>query len=210
MPARRFAISPLLLAAVAGAGSLLGACGGAGSGAAAGGTSTTTPPTTTPPTTSSSLRPTATSVATTAPGGLDFLTAWGATQDQWNANHTPDPGASSDYWPKLPDGLDTYTDLRLAAGRVVGYVLNLYPSVGVADAKSRLANDLPLDASVTSERPLPGCDQLVEQGPTVVAVSPGGLLAELESTNGGAYSASAIARIVVAPLPAGGTPPASC
>jgi len=161
-------------------------------------------------TTTPTAAPTTTTAATTTngPGGTDFLTAWGASPGQWNANHTPDPGSRADYWPKLPDGLDTYTNLQVVGGRVVGYVLNLYPSVALADAKSRLANDLPLDTAVVSEQPLAGCDQLVESGPTIKAVSPGGVLAELESS--GSYSPDAVSRVVVAPMAPGTVPAAAC
>ena len=179
----------------------LAGCGSAGSTRP----SASSPTTTVPPASTTTVA----STVTSAPG-LDFLTAWGATPDQWNANHTPDPGTPNDYWPKLPDGLDTYTNLVVTNGRVVGYVLNLYPGVAAADAKSRLANDLPLDATIASEHQLGGCDQLVEHSPTIDAVSPGGLLAELESAGGGAYSASSVARIVVSPLSAGSAAPATC
>ena len=147
---------------------------------------------------------------TSTPSGLAFLTAWGAGSDQWSANHTPDPATPASYWPRLPDGLDTYTNVQMVGGRVVAYVLNIYPNVSADDAKTRVANDLPLDTAVVTERRLPACDQLVESGPTVRAVSAGGLLVELESAGGTAYAASSVARIIVSPLAAGTAPPSAC
>lgn len=186
----------------------LAACGSAGP-AASGGTSTTSgrAPTISAP--SSTAQPT-----TTVAAGLAFVTAWGATQAQWNSNHTADPGAPGGYWPRLPDNLDTYTNLRVVGGRVVGYVLNLAPSVSLADAQSRLANDLPLDSAVTGQKTLPAsgsptCDQVIETGSTIRAVDGNAVVVDFESSGSG-YSASAVSRVVVAPLGPGAVPPAGC
>ena len=147
--------------------------------------------------------------STTVPAGLAYLTAWGATLVSWNDNHAPDPNRAHNYWPLLPDNRDTYSNLSVPAGRVVAYVLALDPPVGVADARSRLANDLPLDAQTTQDRVLAGCELLVLTSPTIDAIAPGGILAELTSLSS-PYKASAIATISVSPLARGQEPPAHC
>lgn len=188
----------------------LAACGSAGT-ASGPPTSSTTAPHAATSTTATSTTVTSTTAA--APGGLAYLTAWGATQAGWDANHTHDPGAPANYWPKLPSGFDTYTNMNVVNGRVVGYVLNLYPTVSLADAKSRLANDLPLDTAATGEQALtsgsPGCDRVIESGPTVRAVDGNAVVADFESA-GNTYDGSAVTRINVSPLGPGATPPAGC
>jgi len=176
---------------------LVAACGGGGGGANASGhqssTTTTAPATTT----------------TASPAGLAYLDAWGATLVSWNDNHTRDPNHALSYWPLLPDDRDTYTGLSDPAGRVVGYVLALDPSVTAADALTRLANDLPLDARVVQDRTLAGCALVVETSPTIDAIAPGGVLAELTSLSG-PYQASAVATVTVSPLGANQSPPGHC
>ena len=203
---------PPRLPAAAAAVLVLAACGSAlaacGSAAAPGAAPATAAPTPTTSAASSTTTPSTTLPASTAPSGVAFLTAWGATLAQWNANHTEDP-AHTGYWPRLPDNIDTYTAMQLRAGRVVGYLLSLYPPVPVAAALSRLANDLPLDARVVSSQTRARCDQVVESGPTMTAATGSEVVADLESA-GPAFRAGAVIRIAVAPLPAGAAPPAAC
>jgi hypothetical protein len=174
----------------------LAACGSANPRSAANGPTTTS----TAPSTSTS-----TSTSTTVAPDIGFLTAWGASSVAWNQNHTPDPSRPGGFWPVLPDGRDTYTHLQLLGGRVVGYVLALDPSMAAPDARSRLANDLPLDATVSSDRVLPDCELVVEAGPTITAISPGGLVAELTSTGAG-YEAASVSTITVSALGSGQSP----
>jgi len=174
---------------------LAAACGGGGVGAAGHNGA----PTTAAPTTST----------TASPAGLSYLVAWGATLVSWNDNHTIDPNRTRSYWPLLPDDRDTYTHLSDPAGRVVGYVLALDPSASAADALTRLANDLPLDARVVQDKTLAGCAQVVETSPTIDAIAPGGVLAELTSLSG-PYQPSAVATITVSPLGRNQSPPAHC
>lgn len=188
------------LAALALAGALL-LTGCSGGGGAHGATGTTAAPSTT--TTS------AASTTTTVPAGLAYLTAWGATLVSWNDNHTVDPNRAHAYWPLLPDNRDTYSQLSVPAGRVLGYVLALDPSVSAADARSRLANDLPLDAQTAQDRVLAGCELVVLTSPTIDAIAPGGVLAELTSLSA-PYKVSAVATIAVSPLARGQQPPAHC
>jgi len=184
----RPALAGLLLAVLA------AACGGGGAGAAAGHNGVPT---------------TAATTTTASPAGLSYLDAWGATLVSWNDNHTIDPNRAHSYWPRLPDDRDTYTNLSDPAGRVVGYVLALDPSVSAADAVTRLANDLPLDARVVQDQTLAGCAQVVETSPTIEAIAPGGVLAELTSRSG-PYQPSAVATITVSPLGANQSPPSHC
>ena len=176
---------------------LLAGCSGGGAHASSTTTTTTGSPSSTAATT------------TTVPAGLAFLTAWGATLVSWNDNHTVDPNRAHAYWPLLPDNRDTYSNLLIPAGRVVGYVLALDPSVAVADARSRLANDLPLDAQMTQDRVLAGCELEVLTSPTIDAIATGGLLAEFTSLSA-PYQAGAVATITVSPLASGQSPPAHC
>jgi hypothetical protein len=158
---------------------------------------------------SSSTTSEASTTTTTLPAGLAFLTAWGATLVSWNDNHTPDPNRAQNYWPLLPDNRDTYTGLSVPAGRVVGYALALDPSVSVADARSRLANDLPLDTQTTQDRVLAGCELTLLTGPTIDAIAPGGLLGEFTSLSS-PYRAAAVATITVSPLGQGQPVPNHC
>ena len=174
---------------------LLAGCSGASSPKATGSTGSTTT--------------TAPSTTTTVPAGLAYLTAWGATLVSWNDNHTVDPNRARDYWPLLPDNRDTYTDLSLPAGRVVGYVLALDPSVSAAEARSRLANDLPLDAQTTQDRVMAGCELLLLTSPTIDAIAPGGVLAELTSLSG-PFAAGSVATVTVSPLGPGQGLPTHC
>ncbi|HVA43751.1 MAG TPA: hypothetical protein VNF50_09720 [Acidimicrobiales bacterium] len=190
-PLTRPALAGLLLAGLA------AACGGGGGGAGAAGHNGA--PTTAAPTTST----------TASPAGLSYLVAWGATLVSWNDNHTIDPNRARSYWPLLPDDRDTYTHLSDPAGRVVGYVLALDPSVSAADALTRLANDLPLDSRVVQDKTLAGCAQVVETSPTIDAIAPGGILAELTSLSG-PYQPSAVATITVSPLGTNQSLPGHC
>ena len=184
-------------AALAGALLLAGCSGGNRPGASASSSTTAHPSTSSAPSTS-----------TTAAPGLAYLTAWGATLVAWNDNHAPDPNRAHNYWPLLPDNRDTYSNLSVPAGRVVGYVLALDPSVAIADARSRLANDLPLDAQMGQDQVLAGCELEVLNSPTIDAIAPGGVLAEFTSLST-PYKSSAVATIAVSPL-AQGQRPAHC
>lgn len=150
-----------------------------------------------------------TTTTTTAPPDLAYLTAYGATTQAWAANHEHDPSNSTGWWPGLPDGRDTYTSLKVAGGRVVGYTLALYPAEASGDAKARLASDLPLDASAASDKTLPGCELVVESSPTLAAAVGGRVLAELTSA-GGSYDPAAVSTIVTSALPGAAPPPSSC
>ncbi|MHB1912074.1 MAG: hypothetical protein ACYCTI_08490 [Acidimicrobiales bacterium] len=190
----RPALAGLLLAVLVAACGGGGATGGGSPAAGRSGTSTSAAPTTS---------------TTASPAGLSYLDAWGATLVSWNDNHTIDPKRPHAYWPRLPDNRDTYTNLSDRAGRVVGYVLALDPSVSAAAALTRLANDLPLDARVVEDRTLAGCAQVVETSPTIDAIAPGGVLAELTSLSG-PYQPSAVATITVSPLGTNQSPPGHC
>lgn len=175
----------------------LSACAAASGRAAA-------PPTTRAPSTTTSTAP--------APGtaGLSFLTAWGSTLALWNANHTVDPEVPGQYWPRLPDDLDSYTALQLQHGRVVGYVLNLDPAMTLADAQARVVSELPLDAQPGPARSLAGCQQVIESGPTIAAVSGGGRVVVDFESNGNTFAPDAVTRIELSSLAPGASAPASC
>lgn len=206
-----------LVAALAGGGVLVGALAGCGSttppaasGSRSGGGATASTPTTQGGTGHGGTGSTATSSPTgTAASAAAFLTAWGATTGAWAANHEADPGRPGGWWPRLPDNRDTYQSLDVVAGRVLGYTLALYPSGSEADARTRLANDLPIDATVVVDRALPGCRQLVEQSPTLAIVTGRRVLVELRSS-GGSYDPASVSTIVTAPLSPAGSPPGSC
>ena len=180
---------------------LLSSCGSATPGAAGSRSPTTTsaPSTTAAPTTST----------TAGDGGAAFLTAWGATVAAWAANHQPDPGRAGGWWPRLPDNRDTYQSLDVVGGRVVGYTLALDPSVSSAEAQTRLANDLPLDATKTLDRSLQACEQIVEDSPTLRTATGARVLVELRST-GSAYQPSAVSTIVTSALGPSADPPGTC
>lgn len=206
-----------LAAALAGGGVVVGAlaaCGSTAPSGAAGsrsgsgreGGATTSTPAASPGTAGSAS---STSAASAPASGAAFLTAWGATTASWADNHEPDPGRSGGWWPRLPDNRDTYQSLDVVGGRVVGYTLALYPSVSEAEARTRLANDLPIDATVVVDRAVPGCRQLVEQSPTLTAVTGLRVLVELRSS-GGSYDPASVSTIVTAPLSPAASPPGSC
>ncbi|HZT64535.1 MAG TPA: hypothetical protein VFA11_01980 [Acidimicrobiales bacterium] len=192
MPARRAAALALTAATT-----LVAGCSSGGPRSSSTTSSTTAPTSTSAPTSSS----------TTAPGTV-ALTAWGATLPEWNNNHTADPSSPGSYWPRLPDGLDSYTSLGLVGGRVIHYVLNFDPAQNEADSKQSLANELPTDAKVVSSRLLPGCEQVVESSPTLASLTHADVLGELESSGG--FDPSAVTRLVLSATTPGSPPPSSC
>lgn len=167
-------------------------------------------PATTP---AASGSPTTTSLATGAPSLVD----WGARLAEWNANHEHDPDVpnGTGYWPRLANGLDSYASVRVVGGRVLDYVLNLYPALTTAQAVSRVEDELPPSSAVRVEalRPsgtsAPGCEVLVLSGPVLQAKLGRSAMAELETAGANLQPAS-ITRIVLSPAPRGGALPASC
>jgi len=85
------------------------------------------------------------------------LVDWGATLREWNLNHHPDPLAVSHdgYWPRLANGEDTYSDVRVVRGHVLYYTLELYPAETLGVAVKRMLDELPPDTEVAGIRLLP-------------------------------------------------------
>lgn len=70
-------------------------------------------------------------------------TAWGASISVWMANHTADPSGNGNYWPRLSDGRDTYSQVVVENGIVVSFVYALYPSIPLNLAESLALSLLP-------------------------------------------------------------------
>ncbi len=147
---------------------------------------------------------------------IAYLSAFGATAAAWAANHTLDPRGTGGYWPRLPDGEDTYTGLVLAGGRVVGYSEHLDPTLGESAATAVALDELPVDASLVRSHvvaPAPGsgrgCDQLLFASPTLSAVLHAGALVELWST-GSSFDPLAVSGLSYSALPTASPFPPAC
>lgn len=134
---------------------------------------------------------------TTVPAPVDLLSGFGATEAEWAAGHTVDPNGTG-YWPRLANGLDTYTSVRFIRGRALRYTENLYPPLPAASALHVIGDELPPDAHVVHDAPSPpahpSCAQVVEASPTLQATAGMEVLAELRSS-GGRYDSAAVASI---------------
>lgn len=140
---------------------------------------------------------------TAAPAPVDLLSGYGATRSQWAAGHTMDPNHTG-YWPRLANGLDTYTSVRFIRGRALSYTENLLPALPAADALHVVGDELPPDAHVVHDAPSPPggrplCAQVVEASPTLQAAAGVEVLAELRSAGGG-YDAAAVTTITYQPI----------
>ncbi len=146
--------------------------------------------------------------ATTQPPLEQYLNAFGATTSAWDNNHTVDPDQTG-FWPRLDNGEDTYANVRVSSGRIVGYVENFDPPVTAQQAKALAMNELPTDAHVVVDAPSANCEQLVLASPTLRAVLHADVLAQLSS--GGPYDAAAVSSITystIAPGTSSGSLPA--
>jgi len=121
------------------------------------------------------------------------LTAYGASQASWNANHTPDP-AGTGYWPRLPSNVDAYASLTMSGGEVVGYVVNLYPAESLSQAMDSFKEELPPDEQVVGSNSNGGCAQYVLSSAAVRALTGSDVLAVLRSA-GAAFNTQAVVSI---------------
>jgi hypothetical protein len=167
-------VRPGPLGVLAGLGVLVAACAGA------------------PPHQGAPPAPSKRTTATTAPPLASYLTGFGATTVQWDANHTVDPNQTG-FWPRLDNGKDTYEDVRTLNGRVVGYVENFDPPVSSQTARFSVMSELPTDAQLRSDVPSPGCEKLTYSSPTLRAAIGADVLAQLRSN--GPYDAASITSI---------------
>lgn len=149
---------------------------------------------------------------------LAYLTAFGATTAAWAANHTPDPRGTGGYWPRLADGEDTYTDLLVVGGRVVGYEENLDPALPLEEALAVAGDEMPVDASVVKVEGLArsplrgtgtGCEMALFDSPTLEAVLHARALVEFFSSTD-IFDAGAVSRITYKALPAHASLPVAC
>lgn len=99
-------------------------------------------------TVTTSASSTVVSTTTTLPRAK--LINFGATLQAWNFSHTPDPNNSSGYWPRLPDGRDTYSSLNVQDGVVLGFTFALSPSIPSDLATVLVKNFMPPTEVVTS------------------------------------------------------------
>ncbi len=83
---------------------------------------------------------------------------------EWATWHHHDPTAVG-YWPRLANGVDTYTSVGFVRGRALRYTENLYPPVPVAIALSVVADDLPPRRARVHDAASPPGPSRVPQGP---------------------------------------------
>ena len=87
---------------------------------------------------------------------------YGATMAQWENNHTSDPQSPSNYWPKLSDGRDTYSQLQVAQnGLVDGFTYALYPAIALDLAESLALSLLPSGTGQSQVHTQGSCTQIV-------------------------------------------------
>lgn len=137
----------------------------------------------------------------TAPLLEQYLTGYAATVAAWGNSHTVDPDGTG-FWPRLPNGKDTYQDIRTAGGRVVSYTENFDPPSNPQEARASVMNELPTDAKVLQQAQGASCEQLVLSSPTVLAVVHTDVLARLYGPPPGQVSS-----IEYSPFPAGAGDP---
>jgi hypothetical protein len=143
------------------------------------------------------------------------LVEWGATTQQWNLNHHQDPLVQNGqgYWPRLSNGLDTYSDLRFVKGRVTYYTLELYPAVVLSEAENRLLDELPPDAQVVWRHPLPlhgaTCEAILARSGVLASKLGDAVLAVARSAQSD-FDPTAITSIALSPVGARAGPPKRC
>ncbi|MDA8196432.1 MAG: hypothetical protein M0019_04345 [Actinomycetota bacterium] len=85
------------------------------------------------------------------------ITNFGATIANWNQAHTPDPNSPSNYWPRLSDGRDTYSNLIIEGGLVLGFTFAINPSIPSGAAETLAKNFMPSSESVVSSSTSSAC-----------------------------------------------------
>lgn len=138
------------------------------------------------------------------------LVGWGATRQNWSANHHADPLAagSGGYWPRLPNGLDNYASVHFVGGRAERYTINLYPSEAVSGAVTWVLDELPPDAKLLRSVSRPpsgadaGCQEMVFSSAVLAARLHADVLARAFSA-GPSLDPSAVVAVRLSPLPDG-------
>lgn len=141
------------------------------------------------------------------------LVDWGATVASWNENHHPDPDVplGTGYWPRLVTGADTYSEMVVSHGRIVGYLLSIYPALSLSQAVSRVKDELPPDAKLTRSVALPAADPSCEEmlfHSDVLAAKVGMQVLAVATSGGGTLQTSAISTVHLEPAPVSGALPA--
>lgn len=156
---------------------------------------TTTSATTTSATTATTAKP-STPPSTVA----DQLTAWGATEANWDLNHQADPRIHNHtgFWPRLSNGLDTYASVSFAGGKALRYTENLYPSETASQARYVVHDELPPSAHLISLQHQPGCEELIFSSPKLLAMAGSGVRATLLSP-GPVFDAADVVSITYQP-----------
>lgn len=133
----------------------------------------------------------------------------------WNSNHQVDPaiGHGTGYWPRLPSGLDTYSDVKVDSGRILDYTVNMYPSLGLSEAISRAEDELPPNATVVSSAPSPpaspSCRIVVFAEPILGARLSMDVAARFYSPSS-AFTPTSVESVALSPLPIGSHHLPSC
>ena len=87
--------------------------------------------------------------------GADYsgLSELGATEVQWKAQHTADPGsAETGFLPRNLNGLDRFINVTFDHGRVSGFIMQFdAKTIDEASAKVMARDELPADASLVFE-----------------------------------------------------------
>jgi hypothetical protein len=132
----------------------------------------------------------------------------GATRDDWNASHVPNPGFNNGavygYDPSLPDylsanhsvywGVSDNSDggmIPPTGNRIQAYMLNIHP-VDRDEALARVRQELPSDATVGSDLTQDKCYLVAFESPTLKAATQdkGAVVELLEVQEGGTYAPS--------------------
>lgn len=156
-------------------------------------------PTSRPPATAA-VATTATTAATPVSTVADQLTAWGATEANWDLNHQPDPRVPNHtgFWPRLSNGLDTYASVNFAGGKALRYTENLYPAETSSQARYVVHDELPPSAHLVSAERQSACEELVFASPKLTAMTGGGVRATLHSP-GAVFDAADVVSITYRP-----------
>ncbi len=139
---------------------------------------------------------------TASPAPADLLSGFGATEAGWASGHELDPDGRG-YWPRLANGLDTYTSVQFVRGRALRYTENLFPAMPVSGALHVIGDELPPDARLVHYGPSPpvhpSCTQVVESSPTLRSKAGVEVLVEMRS-GGARYDSAAVTSLTFQPL----------
>jgi hypothetical protein len=170
---------------------------------------TTTSDTTTSDTTTSDTTTSGTTTSGTPTASGPAITGYGATREQWDANHQADdrfaPGSVYDPDPSINPGDQLhnarYYTVNSTAGRILDYSMRFPPHTSITAARGQAMDELPPDAHVRWYDVKDTCSQMVVESRTLGRVlgghigDPSGAVL-VEFTTGEGYEPSNVTEAI--------------